>query len=107
MELKFKHFVLIIIAILAGISTFGWYLILNEHTDQPTIYYKEVTNLRCAGVNAIGCTTVLSSNTFLIEYVPNSQRCFKEGCISLNYTISHELNHVDQYLRYGRMWEVE
>ena len=83
------------------------------HTHNVTIDYKEVKNLRCAGVNAIGCTTVLShKHHYLIEYVPQSQRLNRTGqvcdfCITINQTIAHELNHVDQDIKYGYMWEVD
>lgn len=73
----------------------------------PSYEFREVYNLRCAGVNAIGCTTILPGNHFLIEYVPDTQRCFKPGCISINQTIEHEMKHTEQYLKYGRMWETE
>ncbi len=93
---------LCIVAVFVFVSMIITY---NSQQTQPTIEYKEVYNLRCSNVNAIGCTTAYPGNHYLIEYVPDSQRCHKEGCISINDTIKHELNHVNQDIKYGYMWE--
>lgn len=74
---------------------------------QTYIEYREVYSLRCNGIIALGCTTYYHNGKYLIEYVPQSQRCDKDFCITINQTIQHELNHVNQSIKYGYMWEVE
>ena len=76
-------------------------------TSTPVIEYREVFNLRCARINAIGCTTAYPGNHFIIEYIPDSQRCHNPGCITINDTIAHELHHTEQYMKYGNMWDEE
>lgn len=98
----------IIMAFLVLLSVIGVsYVNLNDDMVEPTYEFREVHNLKCAGINAIGCTTVLPGRHFIIEYVPNSQRCDDPGCITINQTIEHEMNHTKQFLQYGKMWEWE
>lgn len=90
--------------------SFGYSTIIHNELfgeDVAVVEYREVSGLRCAGINAIGCTTPTGNNHFVVEYVPNSQRCFKPGCVSITDTIVHEDRHVAQYMKYGRMWEWE
>lgn len=96
--------VAITVILAAVIAAFIFGLSNNQNEGESfVVEFKEVKGLRCANINAIGCTTVINGNNFLIEYIPDSQRCDKDFCISKEQTIDHEMRHVMNYIKNGSL----